>query len=106
MYSAGELFSIASEARIKEAFLSNVTLSIPDDACGCVDLDAEKERLCKIWDLAKMPFDELVKNTGLSQTDFAKNAGIPRRTVQNWCGGVSACPSYTRFLLAKYYNLL
>ena len=42
MYSAGELFSIASETRIKEAFLSNVTLSIPDDACGCVDLDAEK----------------------------------------------------------------
>lgn len=106
MYSAGELFSIASETRAKELFLSNVTLSTPDDACGCVDLDAEKERLDKIWGLARMPFDEFVKSTTLSQTDFAKSAGIPLRTVQNWCGGVSACPSYTRFLLAKYYNLL
>ena len=49
---------------------------------------------------------ELVASTGLSQTAFAKQAGIPRRTVQDWCGEKRACPTYVRFLLAEHYGLL
>ena len=47
MYTAAELFNLATMADAKEVFLSNVTMSIPDDAPGCVDLDAEKDRLSK-----------------------------------------------------------
>ena len=106
MYTA-ELFNMAADpAASREVFLNNVTLSIPDDAAGCVDLDAEKERLSNIWELAHLSMRELVARTGLSQTAFAKQAGVPRRTVQDWCGEKRACPTYVRFLLAEHYNLL
>lgn len=107
MYNAAELFVMASDPKaVKETFLNSVTLSVEDDASGCVDLDAEKERLSTIWDVAHLSMRELVDRTGLSQTAFAKRAGIPRRTVQGWCLGERECPEYVRFLLAEHYNLL
>lgn len=106
MYTA-ELFAMASDQKaVKEVFLNNVTLSIPDDADGCVDLDAEKARLSAIWDVAHLSMRELVDRAGLSQTAFAKQAGIPLRTVQDWCGEKRSCPAYVRFLLAEHYKLL
>lgn len=107
MYTTAELFTMATDPEAsRAAFLNNVTLSIPDDAAGCVDLDAEKARLSTIWDLAHLPMRELVASTGLSQTAFAKQAGVPRRTVQDWCGEKRAFPTYVRFLLAEHYGLL
>ena len=107
MYTTAELFIMATDpAASCEVFLNNVALSVPDDADGCADLDAEKERLSTIWDVAHLPMRELVARTGLSQTVFAKRAGIPRRTVQDWCGEKRACPVYVRFLLAEYYGIL
>ena len=107
MYTTAELFAIAADPEAsRAAFLNNVTLSIPNDAAGCVDLDAEKERLSNIWELAHLPMRELVARPGLSQTAFAKQAGVPLRTVQDWCGEKRACPAYVRFLLAEHYKLL
>ena len=107
MYSNAELFIMASNLRaVKEIFLNNVTLSAEDGADGCIDLDAEKERLSVIWDLANLSMRELISRTGMSQTAFAKCAGIPLRTVQNWCAGSRGCPAYVRFLLAEHYKLL
>lgn len=101
-----ELFTMAADpATSCDAFLNNVTLSAPD-VPDCIDLDAEKARLSHIWELAHLSMRELVARTGLSQTAFAKGAGIPLRTVQDWCGEKRACPSYVRFLLAEHYNLL
>lgn len=107
MYTTAEFFIMAADpATTCEAFLNNVTLSVPDDSSGCIDLDAEKARLSRIWELAHMSMKELVSITGLSQTAFAKGAGIPLRTVQDWCGEKRACPAYVRFLLAEHYKLL
>jgi DNA-binding transcriptional regulator YiaG len=107
MYNAAELFVMASDPKaVKEIFLNSVTLSVEDAASGCVDLDAEKERLSTIWDVAHLSMRELVDRTGLSQTAFAKQAGIPRRTVQGWCLGERDCPEYVRFLLAEHYGLI
>ena len=106
MYTA-ELFAMANYPRaVKGVFLNSVTLSIPDDADGCVDLDAEKERLSTIWELSHLSMRELVARTGLSQTAFAKQAGVPLRTVQDWCGEKRACATYVRFLLAEHFGLL
>lgn len=106
MYTA-ELFNMAADpAASREVFLNSVTLSIPEDADGCVDLDAEKARLSTIWDVAHLSMRELVARTGLSQTAFVKQAGVPRRTVQDWCGEKRACPTYVRFLLAEHFGLL
>ena len=107
MYTTSEFFIMAADpAASREVFLNSVTLSIPDDAAGCVDLDAEKERLSNIWELAHLSMRELVASTGLSQTAFAKQAGVPLRTVQDWCGEKRACPAYVRFLLAEHYGLM
>lgn len=107
MYTTAELFIMAADPEAsREAFLNSVTLSVPDDADGCVDLDAEKKRLSRIWELAHLSMREMVACTGLSQTAFAKQVGIPLRTVQDWCGEKRACPAYVRFLLAEHYNLL
>lgn len=107
MYTTAEMFAIAADPEAsREVFLNNATLSIPDDADGCVDLDAEKRRLAQIWDVAHMTMKEIVDASGLSQTAFAKQAGIPRRTVQDWCGEKRACPAYVRFLLVEHYGLL
>ena len=107
MYTPAELFNMAADpAASREVFLNSVTLSNSDDADGCVDLDAEKERLSGIWDLAHLSMRELISRTGMSQTAFAKGAGIPLRTVQNWCAGSRDCPAYVRFLLAEHYKLL
>lgn len=105
MYSKAELFDMAAK-QPKEVFLGNVTLSIPDDSDGCADLDAEKDRLGRIWAAARMSVREMVVASGINQTAFAKGAGIPRRTVQGWCLGERECPTYVRFLLAEHYNLL
>lgn len=105
MYTKAELFSMAAE-QPKEIFVNNITLSVPDDASDCVDLDAEKERLSNIWDLAHLSMRELVSRTSLSQTTFAKQAGIPLRTVQDWCCEKRSCPVYLRFLLAEHYGLI
>lgn len=105
MYTKAELFSMAAE-QPKEIFVNNITLSVPDDTSDCVDLDAEKERLSNIWDLAHLSMRELVSRTSLSQTTFAKRAGIPLRTVQDWCCEKRACPAYVRFLLAEHYGLI
>ena len=107
MYSNAELFIMACYPRaVKEIFLNIETLSAEDGADGCIDLDAEKERLSVIWDLANLSMRELISRTGMSQTAFAKCAGIPLRTVQNWCAGSRGCPAYVRFLLAEHYKLL
>lgn len=107
MYTSAELFNMATDPEASmAAFLNNITLSVPDDASGCIDLDAEKERLSHIWELAHLSMKELISSTGMSQTAFAKRAGIPLRTVQNWCAGSRDCPAYVRFLLAEHYNLL
>jgi hypothetical protein len=107
MYTTAELFIMAADPEAsRAAFLNNITLSVPDDTSGCIDLDAEKARLSTIWDLAHLPMRELVVRTSLSQTTFAKRAGIPRRTVQDWCCEKRACPAYVRFLLAEHYKLL
>lgn len=107
MYTTAELFIMATDpAASREVFLNSVTLSVPDDASGCIDLDAEKERLSRIWELAHLSMREMVARTGLSQTAFAKQVGVPLRTVQDWCGEKRACPTYVRFLLAEHYKLL
>lgn len=107
MYTTAELFTMAGDPEISQMlFLNNVTTTVPDDASDCVDLDAEKERLSNIWELAHLSMRELVSRTRLSQTTFAKQAGIPLRTVQDWCGEKRACPAYVHFLLAEHYGLI
>lgn len=44
---------------------------------------------------------ELRAYVGMSQERFSDYVGIPKRTIQNWEGGVSECPEYVLLLLSK-----
>lgn len=105
MYTKAELFTLAT-TQPKPLFWSNVTLSVPDDADGCVDLDAETAWLTRLWDVANMNMRQMVKECGMTQTSFAKSCCIPLRTVQNWCLEERECPVYLRFLLAEHHGLI
>jgi len=54
-----------------------------------------------IWDGAHCTISELIKKYGLTQTEFAQYFSIPRRTVQNWCGGQRECPPYVIMMAAE-----
>lgn len=105
MYSKAELFALA-QVQTKPIFVTSVTTSTPEDAPGCIDLDAEADRLNRFWDVARMSVADLVAATGMRKTAFAKGAGIPLRTLQNWCYETRDCPVYLRFLLSEHYNLI
>ena len=51
-----------------------------------------------------MTFNELLEQSGMNTTDFAKYFGIPRRTVQNWKLGLSNCPDYLLDLMEYKLN--
>ena len=50
--------------------------------------------------------NEMVAAVGLSKTNFAKETGIPFRSIQNWSLGERTPPVYIRFLLAEHFRLL
>ena len=41
-----------------------------------------------------MTIAEIKATTGMTQKQLADHLGIPKRTIQNWCEGKSACPAY------------
>lgn len=90
-----------------DAFVSDWTLSSiwedPDDA----DIPQDRiDQLQQIWTAAHMSFADIVRFTGLKQTQFATRYCIPYRTVQNWFAGVSNCPDYMRLLLLRDLHVL
>lgn len=44
----------------------------------------------------------LRESTGLTQRAFAELLGIPKRSIENWEGGVSEPPEYVVRLIAFY----
>lgn len=53
-------------------------------------------------------FREVLNESGLSQSAFARRFGIPLRTVQRWATGESQCAPYIigmiRMILAEEQN--
>lgn len=70
--------------------------------------DEEKaiEMIKSIYVVANMSPQELITAAGLTQTTFSRRFGIPRRTVQDWCGGRRQMPEYLKFMAAEILNLL
>lgn len=86
----------------RDAYISDLALSsVWGDA---EDSEIPSERLTllgAIWDGAHCTIAELIEKYGLTQTSFAQYFGIPRRTVQNWCGGQRECPPYVAAMAAE-----
>lgn len=42
---------------------------------------------------------DIVRESRMTQKNFAEYLNIPLRTVENWCSGVRKCPEYVRDLI-------
>lgn len=88
-----------------DVFASVVALSDIFPADEDDDLQALAEELRHVWRYAHITVREIVQHTGLTQANFAHRFVIPLRTLESWLGGTSACPPYTRLMLAKLCGL-
>lgn len=59
----------------------------------------------KSYKASSMSVKEIAKAAGMSQTALANRFGIPRRTMEDWCRGVSKCPLYTRLMMQECLGL-
>ena len=90
-----------------EAYVSDMALS---SVWGCPEdsaIPAERlDDLRTIYTAVTRNIRDVVSHSGLSYARFGQKYNIPTRTVENWCGGVNACPLYTRLLLQRSEGLL
>ena len=100
-----QAFREARQYSDPDAFASDVALSDIFPAVEDNDLPALVEELHHVWRYAHITVREIVQHTGLTQANFAQRFVIPLRTLESWLGGTSACPPYTRLMLAKLCDL-
>lgn len=86
-----------------DAYCSDLLTSsafAPEDEAADLDLTLIPE-LRRIWQAVNLPFRELLRELGLTQTSCARRFLIPLRTVQNWSGNIARCPVYTRLMISE-----
>lgn len=90
-----------------DAYVSDLSLSsMWGDSEDSVIPAARIDQLRAIYTAVHRPVRAIVTASGLSQSAFAERYCIPRRTVEDWCRGISQCPLYTRLLLQRAEGLL
>ena len=100
-----QAFREAQQYSDPDAFASDVALSDIFPGVAYEDLPSLVEELHHVWLYAHITVREIVQHTGLTQSNFAQRFAIPLRTLESWLGGTSACPPYTRLMLAKLCGL-
>lgn len=89
-----------------DAYISDVALStIWDDAPDAPIPPERLENLRNIYTAATRTVREVVAAVGMTQAAFAEHFCIPRRTVEDWCRGITKCPLYTRLLIQQCIGL-
>lgn len=75
---------------------------------GLISLNTDEvASICKyIIDICCKPFKELLKDLGYTQASFCRRYHFPKRTVQDWCMGVTPCRIYLRLMFAELEGLL
>ena len=61
-------------------------------------------------EIAALPFRELLRAMGMTQTECSRRFEIPWRTVQNWAANSPTerreCPVYVRLMMAELAGIL
>ena len=89
---AGTLFSTAQGKKFESFVFENEGYDL--------------EALTTIWGVANKPFQELLDDLGLNQSQCSRQFGIPLRTVQDWAGGRREPPPYIRLMMAEAVGIL
>ena len=87
------------DAYVSDLLLSSAFLD-PDDPEQEPDL-SQAEELRRIWSAACLPFGDLLRELGHTQTSLSRRCGIPLRTVQDWAGGRRTPPGWVRLMIAE-----
>jgi DNA-binding transcriptional regulator YiaG len=108
---ANNVFSIlwaeALDATDRDAYVSDWALSSIWEDDPESEIPQERvDYLRQIWDGAHMSVKEICKTVGLTQAGLAQRFCIPKRTVEDWCRGVSKCPDYTRLMMMELLGLI
>lgn len=102
-----QIFDETSNYADPDAYASDVALSLLDPEDPSQEPDAALfEALRTIWHVSEDPFKALLERMGLTQTECSLRFCIPRRTVQNWAGGVNSAPSYLRLMMAELSGIV
>ena len=59
-----------------------------------------------IWDAAHRTVKDVAKAAGMSVRQLGLHFAIPRRTIENWSGGVAEAPIYTLLVMQEALGLL
>lgn len=58
-----------------------------------------------IYKIANTPFTDVYKKIDKPKATLSHELCIPIRTLEDWVSQKSKCPSYTKLLIMKHYNL-
>ena len=93
----------------QEAFMSKWAVSfaggIPKELSDKTEEEIAAE-MENIWNVAHMRVKDICKEVGLTQGQLAARFHIPKRTVEDWCRGVSRCADYTRLMMVECLGIL
>ena len=97
----------AAEYADRDAFASDVALSAadPEEEISAADI----EQIARMWDVAVLPFRDLLSAIGMTQTKCSTRFCIPLRTVQHWCGkgdDARECALHVRLMIAELTGYL
>lgn len=86
---------LATQCDTKKEYLKKKEIEVYDNT------NPTHVALVKIWELAHdLTFKKLRQVSGLTQVKFAKEYGVPLRTLEKWDTGERTPPSYVLELLA------
>ena len=93
----------------KEIFVSDYSLSSiwgePEDITD-EELIQISQFVGSVWDAGHRTMRQIVESTNLSQAKFANLFAIPKRTVEDWCRGISSPPDYVRLMIQLLLNMI
>lgn len=90
---------IAIDARDLSAYMDLVRAVDPD--CSGKD-----EWYRQIYDAVHRSVKDIARAAGMPQYKMAEFFSVPRRTMEDWCRGVSKCPTYTRLMMQEILGIL
>ena len=89
----------------RNTFAGDIANGAYDAAEFYDDLDKDfVEQCARLWDIARIPFRELISKIGITQSDCSRRFLIPLRTLSHWCSSGNdqrECPVYIRLMIAE-----
>ena len=101
-------FCVTEAANYKDidAYVSDLALSTIWDGAPDAPIPPDRlDQLRSIYAAASRTVREIVAAVGMTQAAFAERFCVPRRTVEDWCRGITKCPMYTRLLIQQSLGL-